>query len=442
MMRAVKLACLLGPSLIFGCSAQGSDLPDGTSGSGNVSGGGSGGVSGGGSGGVVPPPGGGSGTGATSGSGGTGNGSGYQLLIDPGCDSTVVEFESVIPTVMILVDRSSSMFDTPYGLYPSRWQPLKDALVGDGMNYWGVVGDLQNVVRFGFAAYTSQKAIALQVTTTPGGVDYTGVWTGQCPLVLGANVPIGLSNYMPIRAAYDQGSYDPILDGGGTNLAFKGETPTGEAIDTVAALLASYPEPGPKYILLVTDGQPDTCGVPDPQCGQDNAVRAAQGARQLGISTFVIGINMTEFDAARHLNQIANAGIGLPVEQGAVFPNCGAWPALLPGGGTSAAYSTPGGTAQAYLPEDPTRLQSDVVAVIGSMRSCTYDMTSVVVNTQLANTGSVQLQDQVLVYDDPNGWRMNNGTQLELLGTACDVIRHTPQPFLYVSFPCDVLLPR
>src|SRR5262245_19025137 len=65
--------------------------------------------------------------------GGTGNVGGFNLT-DSGsgdsCNSLTVDFKPVTPTVLLLVDRSSSMFDLGFGPSPDRWAPLKEALVG------------------------------------------------------------------------------------------------------------------------------------------------------------------------------------------------------------------------------------------------------------------------------------------------------------------------
>ena len=45
-----------------------------------------------------------------------------------------------------------------------------------------------------------------------------------------------------------------------------------------------------KYIVLVTDGAPNTCLVRDPQCGQDASVAAVQAAFGAGIRTLVVGL--------------------------------------------------------------------------------------------------------------------------------------------------------
>ncbi len=405
--------CLLAGAAIASCSASGSDLNGGDDDSSSNTGGDTA---------LIDPTNVGGGANANTGGNGTGE---YGILVDDNhsCDNASFEFESVIPTVMILVDRSSSMFDVPYGVFPNRWEPLKLALVGDGVGNFGVVGNLTLAVRFGFAAYTSQKANA-----------------AACPMVLGAEVPIRLDNYAPIKQAYDALSYDPILDGGGADILYKGETPTGEAINVIVPVLNQFPEPGPKYLLLVTDGQPDTCGVMDPQCGQDASVAAVQYARTMGIGTFVVGIEMTEFDASRHLTQLANAGTGLPVEQGVTFPNCQAWLSSLPGGGTSATYSSPMGASLPYLPQNPEQLASDIAAIIGSIRSCEFDLTAVNILTDRAAEGQIQLGNRLLEYGSPDGWELVGTNTIRINGAACQEIRVTPQPFLYVGFPCDVLV--
>ena len=112
----------------------------------------------------------------------------------------------------------------------------------------------------------------------------------------------------------------------------------------------------------------------------------------------------------------------------------------LPGEGNLAEYSEPGGDAPPYQAQNPDELQTAIAHVIGSVRSCTYELVSWGIDPEQAYRGSVQLQDTVLVYGDPNGWEMVDETTLEIKGTACDFIKTTPEPFLYFSFPCDAFV--
>jgi hypothetical protein len=359
---------------------------------------------------------GGNGGSSGNGSGGFGAGVGPDgMCVDPiptGCNDLHVEFESVIPTVVLLVDRSSSMFDLPLADSPNRWEPLKTALVDPTS---GVVTTLQDSVRFGFTAYTHQKKNGLM----------------GCPLLNDAGI-IGLNNYDAIKAKYDEASVDPALSAPtpADKLTYKGETPTGAAVRAVTPGLLAYAEPGPKFILLVTDGEPDTCVNPDPQCGQDESVAAVQEARAQGIGTFVIGVGEV---GAAHLQDLANAGAGQPVQQRPPATGC---PAVA---APQAMYSPAGGNAPFYNPQNPTELASAVAGIIASVRGCTYTLNHEI-DPSKAHLGTVQLECSNLPIDDGNGWRVVNETEVELTGNACATIRSTAQPRLYISFPCDVII--
>jgi hypothetical protein len=46
------------------------------------------------------------------------------------------------------------------------------------------------------------------------------------------------------------------------------------------------------------------------------------------------------------------------------------------------------------------------------------------------------------VLNDPNGWRLNTGTQIELLGNACQQLKLPTTGGIAFDFPCDALIPR
>lgn len=320
----------------------------------------------------------------------------------PGCNDLQVEFESIVPTVMILVDRSSSMFDIPFGDSPNRWQPLKDALVGDD----GVLRQLDGAVRFGFATYTHQQVNG----------------AAACPLM--DVIDIETDNFESIEALYDDVSVDPATTGPDPQ-SYKGETPTGAAIRSVLPALEAYESPGPKFLLLVTDGEPDTCAVPDPQCGQDEAISAVQEAYDKNIKTFVIGVGEIGHD---HLQDLANAGAGEPVQRRGIGADCEE--------SNLATYSDAGGDARYYRPENPAALRDDIGGIIGGVRSCEFKL-SEEVDLEEADKGTVLLDCDGLPYDDDNGWRMKSSTELELVGDSCTAIKTTIRPDLYITFPCE-----
>jgi hypothetical protein len=46
----------------------------------------------------------------------------------------------------------------------------------------------------------------------------------------------------------------------------------------------------------------------------------------------------------------------------------------------------------------------------------------------------------VIPYDDPNGWRVNSPTEIELLGDACALIQ-AGDVDVQVEFTCHAILP-
>ena len=292
------------------------------------------------------------------------------------CADVVVKFEKQVPTVMLLIDQSGSMTEN-FG-NGNRWNVLYQTLMNANT---GIVKTLQNDVRFGLALYTSNGGNA-------GGV---------CPML--AKVPLSLANFTAIDDIYKPQSP-------------KGDTPTGESISAVAKDLVAYNEPGPKVIVLATDGEPDTCAVPNPQNGQPESIKAAQDAYGQNIKTFVISVGSDVSDG--HLQDVANAGAGLPV-----------------GGAEKAKF---------YKALDPQALVDAFDAIINGVRSCVLKLNGTV-DAEAASAGKVSLDGMLLGYDDPNGWRLNAPDEIELLGTSCETIKDGDH-LISVEFPCGIVVPK
>jgi hypothetical protein len=185
------------------------------------------------------------------------------------CNKLEINFESKVPSVFILVDRSSSMFER--GL----WDPLKGGVLS-------IVETLDKDVRFGFSSYTGQAG-------------------GMCP-DLTSTVMVKDDNYVAIKSAYDAI----------TAPTYKGETPTAKSIDEVAKVLGKEPASTPKFILLVTDGEPDFCDDPNVTCSRDAVVASVQRAKAQGIGTFIFSVGgSVDRD---HLQDVAHARGGPPVQ--------------------------------------------------------------------------------------------------------------------------------
>jgi hypothetical protein len=335
----------------------------------------------------------------SSGAGGT-----RSPMMPRGCNDLVVEFKPVTPTVMLVIDRSGSMWDFAYGTSPTRWQALYDALIPEAT---GAVPMFDNVVRFGLMTYTGN----------PAG--------GMCPIL--RYVEPALDNYDAIRKVIDEDSPKP---------AFKAETPTGVALRDTISKLSALTGDDPQHIILVTDGEPDSCATPDPQCGQDESIAALQSAFGMGVGTSVVGISSDV--SARHLQDLANAGHGEPVLAPDVqyMYNC-----INPGfaslSATYAAAGTAQGTAPIYQPGDSQAIATALQTLIRGVYDCSFALNGEV-DLARANLGTVMLDGSKLAYEDANGWRMRDNRTLQLLGTACASVQADASK-LVISFPCDVV---
>lgn len=290
-----------------------------------------------------------------------------------GCASVEVTFEPQIPTVLLLIDQSGSMtaaFDTG-----TRWGVLYSVLMDP---VTGLVATLQNQVRFGLALYTGT--------------------TQMCPAL--TQVSIALGNYAAIDAAYAPQA--PLS-----------ETPTGDSIMAVLPALVAVPDPGPKVIVLATDGEPDTCEVPNPQNGQAEAIAAAQAAYAMGVSTYIISVG--DQVSAQHQQDMANAGTGKPLD-GSM------------------------GNSPYFPANDQAALITAFDTIINGVRSCILDISGTV-DPAKAGQGHVYVDGVEIGFNDPNGWQLNSPTQIELLGTACEQIQNGDHT-VTGNFPCDAVIPQ
>jgi hypothetical protein len=295
------------------------------------------------------------------------------------CPSVVVDTNLVTPTVMLLIDQSGSMDQDFEGM--QRWAAVEQALTAPAT---GVLPALQSEVLFGATLYTSHN----------GSLD------GEACPVLQVVAP----------ALNNAGAIGDLLAGNGPD----GDTPTGESIAPVAtALMTPPPGPGdgPRIIVLATDGEPDTCAVPNPQEGQPEAVAAAQAAFTAGVRMFILSVG-NEVGAA-HLQDMANAGAGLPI-----------------GGPTDAPY---------YVANNPAELAAAFGDIIHGVRSCTFMLDGTVAAADWG-LGDVRLDGTPLVYDDANGWTLTDGSTLVLQGTACTTFLEAASPALTAVWPCGTII--
>ncbi len=287
------------------------------------------------------------------------------------CAALVLDAEFGIPTVVLLVDQSGSM-DDPY-VGGTRWDVLRAALI-DSTD--GVVTRRQSSIRFGLTLYTNI-----------GG-------SGTCPDLV--TVDPALNNRDAIAAVYEPAR--PRAD-----------TPTGESIEAVTERLAALAAPGRKYIILATDGEPDTCAQPSPEEGQPESVAAAEAAFDAGISLFILSVG-TGAISQQHLQDVANAGVGLEV-----------------GGSENATYWEAGDGAQLAAAFD---------AITGSLLGCDLTVNGAI-EADAVSSGVIYLDGNRLLLDDPNGWEPIDASSFRLLGDACTRAKRAGDHTVTAEFGCE-----
>jgi hypothetical protein len=386
---------------------------------------------------------GGGGSGASQGSGA--NGSDVGTIPDGGlpppadassCQQMTVKFTATNPTVFILVDRSGSEFDSN-----NIFDNLRPAVEQ-------VVMQLQSQVRFGLASFVGNHA------------------SGACALDY-ESVPIALNNYTAIKTAYD--GWGPISG--------KADTPMSQAIPMVQTALQADDGSGEKYMMIVSDSDTDFCDDSNPLCPADVVTYQIQQlyAGKPSVQTLVIGLPTSDTAIASGvLQNWANAGVGqaivTPAGSGAATPldvyyQCSSiapWTAAASAAGRAmtslATYSATAGTATVFTPTgtDTASLVTQLSSALAGVRSCTFDLSTFQIDASKLDEAKVYIVDgsgsEVDINLDQtktNGWYMTDikktgstmtATQLQLFGSACDLLRQPNTMDIKFDFPCDVVI--
>lgn len=297
-----------------------------------------------------------------------------------GCVDLTRSYDSEPASVMLLIDQSASMDQGGFGR-GTRWDVLRQAIV-DPDN--GLLAWLDQSSRVGLMLYTSFDGYA-----SPLG----------CPVLTSVQASFGSVD--EVRRLYLASRPAPA-----------GDTPTGEGIDAAAGALSALDSSAPKYILLITDGAPDTCAQPDPQLGLPQAIDAAQRAFNQGIRVYTVGV--AEEINGSDLQALANAGAGKD-------------PALVYG-------NDPGAEPALFARTDPQQLADQLKGIIGDVRTCTIGLQTDVGAARTLD-GRLVLDGQPLANDARNGWTFLDDRTLLVHGSACEKILGDGQR-LEVHFPC------
>lgn len=93
-----------------------------------------------------------------------------------------------------------------------------------------------------------------------------------------------------------------------------------------------------------------------------------------------------------------------------------------------------------YQAGDPDALLAAFESIIDGVRSCVFTLDGVI-QTGFEQTGRVTVNNLEVPYLDPNGWRANNPSEIELLGDSCVQIQDG-EVSIAIEFACDGIIPQ
>jgi hypothetical protein len=335
------------------------------------------------------------------------------------CGST--RLEAVLPSMLLVVDKSASMDQTPPDFSSTKWDALYTALET-------TFGDAAGNINFGLDLYPAVEAETCEMPSSEEIV--VPIQSGGDVLILDELGTTDPSGGTPTAAALER-ALDYFTTGEGASL--KGE----------------------KFVLLATDGGPNcnkdlTCGPeactlniedkcpantnccdpvdsndPDGQekcLDEDASVAAVAALAAAGIKTFVVGIPGTEAYAATLDLLAAESGVTNP----------GAPPDYF---AVSADGSDAGGL-------------SDVLKTITTelIRSCRLELEEVPPNTRELY---VVVDGELIVRDDPDGWQLLDPDDdistppiVEMTGALCERIENEGVGYINISYGCPDFEPH
>jgi hypothetical protein len=299
------------------------------------------------------------GTGGTNASGGPVGGSAVKLdasLGDASCGGFELEVEKVPGSLVIVFDRSNTMGDNYVGTGTPKWQVARDAF---------------------------QSAITPVASTLFAGAIFYPTKDGACEVE-----PIENAPQIPIT---DGTAFLTAWNAFFASFKTLGTSPLVLGVQRADAALADpFPRPGPRAVVVLTDGVAVSCGDPSPVLTPVAAMHAR------GVQTYVIGL----------------PGSGGSSEN----------PALL------TMMAQMGGTGDYVAPVDATALTAEFEKIASAaVADCAFaldppppDVDDVHLVVTPAGTGG--MPEEVAMGAD--GWALSaDGTSATLEGVTCDAAK-------------------
>lgn len=288
------------------------------------------------------------------------------------CGKHLVQSNHVIPDMLIVLDKSGSMAPSGNETRTDRWTGSRDAVDQ-------VTAMFEGTISFGLMTFPGAAGGGrnggggMALLCSPGALDV--------PLAPG-NAGAIAKALAPMRAA--------------------GYTPTAATLDAALAIIgppesADQTVTKPKYILLVTDGDPNCSADYMPSVGMNGiapidpvarmeTIDAIKKLTDAGVKTFVVGFQTAGTSFADQLDMMAAAGgTGLKMHE-----------SVESGADLSTAFQK----------------------IAGKAASCSYKLSTAVVPTYV----SVTVAGQARRYNNADdGWTLSSDKKtIDLTGAACD----------------------
>lgn len=329
---------------------------------------------------------------ASSGAGSSGgsSSSGGAPTDETACEKIEFRADPNVPNVLVMLDRSWSMYNSTAGV--DRWNPAVAAIAK-------VTDSLEAQIRFGLMLFPDPDAASGNSLCGAGKLD----------------VAIGENNAEAVQA--------PLY--GDPEQLVEGWTPTADSLIAAKGVLEGVE--GSRYVLLITDGAPncngelDTgsclCGAANPPCtnpkhciDDDRTVKAIEDLAAAGIRTYVVGYDTTSWEDI--LNRMAVAG--------------------------DTGNST-------YFPvKDETSLETALTKIGSSLVTCTFELSAAPDNPQYVG---VTIDGQAVLHESKhpdgtgNGYRIGgpDNRLVELVGSTCEQLKDGKVHDVVVRRECVIL---
>jgi hypothetical protein len=351
---------------------------------------------------------------------------GLEALRHMACAGQTAKTEPLPAVLMLVVDTSGSMDNPAPGGGGSKWTVTREALRT-------AIGALPASTGVGVLYFPNMNTNP----STPNGDPTDPPRPLSACVDANAMIPIDLLG--PPGSAHRTRVTNSLDNVNGP----QGGTPTDDAFRTARPPIETTTLPGPRFVVLITDGQPTFLagcvgtGNVDDAVDPNPIIADVTAAKAAGVSTFVIGSPGSE--------QITN------VPQ--YTNNTRKWLSLAASsGGTAAPGCVDDGPNYCHFdmsqsPNFADALRGALAKIVGTIVSCEYPL-PIPPNNQTLDLSKVNvvftpsggkpaLITQSSEANCTTGWRYTaDNAHVELCSQTCDQVKADPDPTLDVWFGC------